>query len=95
MTRGIASSVALITAAAESMKDADGWVNPEDPTVIAENELMGAAATIDHAARRLLELRPRREVTYKVRQQRNNHAHSTLSLSLPNDFFASRWKAVI
>jgi hypothetical protein len=66
MTQSIASAVALIAAAAENMKDADGWVNPEDPTVIAENELMGAAATIDHAAKRLRELRPRRDVNYKV-----------------------------
>lgn len=60
MTQSIASAVALIAAAAESMKDGDSWVNPEDPTVIAENELLGAAATIEHAARKLTQLQPRK-----------------------------------
>ena len=35
------------------------WVNPEDPNVIAENELLGAAASIESAARKLAELTPR------------------------------------
>ncbi|CDQ97194.1 unnamed protein product, partial [Oncorhynchus mykiss] len=35
------------------------WVDPEDPTVIAENELLGAAAAIEAAARKLELLRPR------------------------------------
>ena len=35
------------------------WVNPEDPNVIAENELLGAAASIEAAARKLAELTPR------------------------------------
>ena len=35
------------------------WVNPEDPNVIAENELLGAAASIEAAARKLAELKPR------------------------------------
>ena len=34
-------------------------VNPEDPNVIAENELLGAAASIEAAARKLAELKPR------------------------------------
>jgi len=34
-------------------------VNPEDPNVIAENELLGAAAAIEAAARKLAELKPR------------------------------------
>ena len=36
------------------------WVDPDDPTVIAENELLGAAASIDAAAKKLASLRPRR-----------------------------------
>ena len=36
------------------------WEDPDDPTVIAENELMGAANSIDAAARKLMALRPRR-----------------------------------
>ena len=34
-------------------------MNPEDPNVIAENELLGAAASIEAAARKLAELKPR------------------------------------
>lgn len=36
--------------------------DPDDPTVIAENELLGAAASIDAAAKKLASLRPRRSV---------------------------------
>ena len=42
------------------------WEDPDDPTVIAENELMGAANSIDAAARKLMALRPRR-VEQKVK----------------------------
>lgn len=35
------------------------WVDPEDPTVIAETELLGAAASIEAAAKKLEQLRPR------------------------------------
>lgn len=35
------------------------WEDPEDPTVIAENELLGAASSIDAAAKKLANLRPR------------------------------------
>nr|CAD7594785.1 unnamed protein product [Timema genevievae] len=38
------------------------WVDPDDPTVIAENELLGAAASIDAAAKKLASLRPRRSI---------------------------------
>lgn len=38
------------------------WVSPEDPTIIAENELLGAAESIDAAAKKLASLRPRRSV---------------------------------
>lgn len=38
------------------------WVDPDDPTVIAENELLGAAASIDAAANKLAALRPRKSV---------------------------------
>ena len=43
------------------------WDDPEDPTVIAENELLGAASSIDAAAKKLANLRPRVSST-KVRQ---------------------------
>lgn len=38
------------------------WVDPDDPTVIAENELLGAANSIDAAAKKLASLRPRRSI---------------------------------
>jgi len=34
-------------------------VDPEDPTVIAETELLGAAASIEAAAKKLEQLKPR------------------------------------
>lgn len=37
--------------------------DPEDPTVIAENELLGAASSIDAAAKKLANLRPRASST--------------------------------
>lgn len=44
-----------------SCKHASGseWVDPEDPTVIAETELLGAAASIEAAAKKLEQLKPR------------------------------------
>lgn len=35
------------------------WVDPDDPTVIAENELLGAANQIEAAAKKLAALKPR------------------------------------
>ena len=66
ISRQIAQSVTDLAAAAESLKD-DDWVDPSDPTFIAENELLGAAKSIDNAAKKLASLKPRREVKGKVR----------------------------
>ena len=41
------------------------WVDPNDPNVIAEQELLAAAASIEAAAKKLAQLRPRKKV--KVR----------------------------
>ncbi|XP_073240951.1 talin-like [Porites lutea] len=54
----VADHVAKLVHSAEALKGAD-WVNPEDPNVIAENELLGAAAAIEAAARKLAELKPK------------------------------------
>jgi len=35
------------------------YVDPQDPTVIAETELLGAAASIEAAAKKLEQLKPR------------------------------------
>lgn len=54
----VADQVAKLVKSAEALKGSD-WVNPEDPNVIAENELLGAAAAIEAAARKLAELKPK------------------------------------
>lgn len=47
-------------------------MDPDDPTVIAENELLGAAASIDAAAKKLASLRPRRSVQVRFVKPRSN-----------------------
>lgn len=59
ISRKMAQCVTELVTAAELLKGTD-WVDPDDPTVIAENELLGAAASIDAAAKKLASLRPRR-----------------------------------
>lgn len=61
------------------------WVDPNDPTVIAEKELLGAAASIDAAAEKLANLRPRQNI--KVR----NCTFVSFSFS-SGSRFASRYK---
>ncbi|XP_050295854.1 talin-1 isoform X2 [Anthonomus grandis grandis] len=58
ISRRIAQSVTELVSVAKKLKGSD-WVDPDDPTVIAENELLGAAASIDAAAKKLANLRPR------------------------------------
>lgn len=43
------------------------WVDPDDPCAIAETELLGAASSIDAAAKKLASLRPRRAVKVHCR----------------------------
>ncbi len=66
ISRKIAQCVTELATAAEVLKD-DDWVDPSDPTFIAENELLGAAKSIENAAKKLASLKPRREVKGKVR----------------------------
>jgi len=65
MSRTIAQSVTEIVSLAEMLKGVD-WADPDDPTVIAENELLGAASSIELAAKKLANLQPRR-TSIKVR----------------------------
>lgn len=58
LSRRVAKCVTDLVGMAQLLKGSD-WVDPEDPTVIAENELLGAAASIDAAAKKLASLRPR------------------------------------
>uniref|UniRef100_A0A803TZ85 I/LWEQ domain-containing protein n=1 Tax=Anolis carolinensis TaxID=28377 RepID=A0A803TZ85_ANOCA len=58
LSKRVASAVTELIQAAEAMKGTE-WVDPEDPTVIAETELLGAAASIEAAAKKLEQLKPR------------------------------------
>lgn len=60
LSRRVAQCVTDLVSMAQLLKGSD-WVDPEDPTVIAGNELLGAAASIDAAAKKLASLRPRRQ----------------------------------
>lgn len=72
-SRRVAMCVTDLVAMAHLLKGAD-WVDPEDPTVIAENELLGAAASIDAAAKKLANLRPRQpQADVKVGGSANAH----------------------
>lgn len=62
-SRAIAMAVGEMVSASEALKGHD--LDPEDPTVIAGTELLGAAASIDAAAKKLANLKPR-EITVKV-----------------------------
>merc|ERR1719219_428804 len=60
ISRRIAQYVTQLAQTAELLKGAD-WVDPDDPMLIAENELLGAAQSIEKAAKKLASLKPRRE----------------------------------
>uniref|UniRef100_A0A8C5CVK5 Talin 2 n=1 Tax=Gadus morhua TaxID=8049 RepID=A0A8C5CVK5_GADMO len=57
-SKRVAACVTELIQTAEAMKGSE-WVDPEDPTVIAETELLGAAASIEAAAKKLEQLKPR------------------------------------
>ncbi|XP_038046321.1 talin-1-like isoform X5 [Patiria miniata] len=57
-SKRVAQTVGELVQAAEALKGAD-WVDPEDPNVIAENELLSAANAIEAAAKKLAQLQPR------------------------------------
>ncbi|XGW23184.1 hypothetical protein V3C99_005435 [Haemonchus contortus] len=57
-SRGVARAVKDLIGCSELLKG-DTWADQSDPTVVAENELMGAASSIEAAAVKLAELRPR------------------------------------
>uniref|UniRef100_A0A1A7XDC4 Talin 2 n=2 Tax=Nothobranchiidae TaxID=405002 RepID=A0A1A7XDC4_9TELE len=59
-SKHVAACVTELVQTAEAMKDGGSEsVDPEDPTVIAETELLGAAASIEAAAKKLEQLKPR------------------------------------
>merc|ERR1719239_1283970 len=67
----IAQFVTQLAQTAELLKGAD-WVDPDDPMLIAENELLGAAESIERAAKKLASLKPRREVKGKTMSEDMN-----------------------
>ena len=64
--RIVASSKSM-TQLTERLKG-QNYVDPNDPMLIAENELLSAAQSIELAAKRLAELKPRQEVKGQVNQ---------------------------
>merc|ERR1719450_1129731 len=64
ISRKIAQCVTDLATAAQQLKD-DDWVDPSDPTFVAETELLGAAKSIENAARKLSNLKPRTKVEGK------------------------------
>ena len=62
MSKNISSSVSNILQIAEILKGTD-WCDPENQTFIAENELLGAANSIETAAKKLSVLQPRKKIT--------------------------------
>lgn len=58
LSKRVAYSVGEVVKTAELLKGNE-LVNPDDPNVIAENELLGAAASIEAAAKKLAELKPK------------------------------------
>jgi talin len=57
-SKEVAACVSEVVQSAEVLKGSD-WVDPSDPNVIAENELLSAAAAIEAAAKKLAALKPR------------------------------------
>ncbi|KAL8568329.1 hypothetical protein ACOMHN_040902 [Nucella lapillus] len=58
VSRKVANAVSELVQSAEVIKGTE-WVDPDDPTVIAENELLNAASSIEAAAKKLSQLKPR------------------------------------
>ena len=65
ISRNIAQTVTKMAKMSEKLKGGD-WVDPDDPMLIAENELLNAALSIEKAAKRLATLRPKKEVSGQV-----------------------------
>ena len=62
ISRKIAQCVTVLAQTAELLKGQD-WADPDDPMLIAENELLGAAQSIEKAAKKLSTLKPRKEIS--------------------------------
>ena len=58
ISREIAQCVTELISIAEILNGID-WVRPDDSVIVAENELLGAAASIDAAVQKLSVIKPR------------------------------------
>ncbi|XP_077996572.1 talin-1-like isoform X2 [Glandiceps talaboti] len=76
-SKKVATSVGELVQCAEALKGSD-WVDPEDPHVIAENELLSAASSIEAAARKLQQLRPREQTKYREADENLDFAEQIL-----------------
>ena len=65
----VAGGISELSRSAHKLKG-DGWEDPNDPNVIAEKELLNAAAAIEAAAAKLAQLKPRKDATSKVNLDR-------------------------
>ncbi|XP_070547100.1 talin-1-like isoform X3 [Ptychodera flava] len=76
-SKRVATAVGELVQCAEALKGSD-WVDPEDPNVIAENELLSAASSIEAAARKLQQLRPREQTKFREADENLNFAEQIL-----------------
>ena len=67
LSHRVAGGIQDLCRGAHKLKGED-WEDPNDPNVIAEKELLNAAAAIEAAATKLSQLKPRKEDTSKVRK---------------------------
>lgn len=58
----VTGTVAAVIATAGQLKEGAGFFDPSDPRARAEQDLLAAAASIEAAAKKLSELKPRRKV---------------------------------
>jgi len=65
-TNRITGGISELCISAQKLKG-DGWEEPKDPNVLAEKELLNAAAAIESAAAKLAQFKPRKEAASKVK----------------------------
>lgn len=58
----VTSTVAAVIDIAGQLKEGAGYFDPSDPRARAEQDLLAAASSIEAAAKKLSELKPRRKV---------------------------------
>ena len=80
----VAGGISELCRSAQKLKG-EGWEDPNDPNVIAEKELLNAAAAIEAAAAKLAQLKPRKEATSKVRalsEEKNRKAFMVPNINI-------------